>query len=53
MTLLIIIAKAVGLILAAALLFLFIAETLNVSREGVLESSFAGHPIAGCFLTII
>lgn len=53
MTLLIIIAKAVGLILVAALLFLGIAEALDVRVVGAAERVCAGQPITGCFLTII
>ena len=53
MTLLIMIAKAVGLILLATLLFLGIAEALDARIVGSAERVCAGQPITGCFLTII
>ncbi len=53
MTLLIMIAKAVGLILLATLLFLGIAEALDARLVGASEQVCIGKPITSCFLTII
>ncbi len=54
MTLLQNIAKAIGLVLLAMLLFLGIAEALDARIIGASQQGLcAGQPITGCFLTII
>ncbi len=54
MTILLMIARALGLILAATLLFLGFAEALDAKMIGVSQQGLcAGQPITGCFLTII
>ncbi len=53
MSAIVIIAKALGLIVFAVLLFTGFAAALDVDFAGVAQDTCAGRPLPGCFLTII